>query len=78
MGLLLYVAVITRLDMAFAVLQLARFLINPEPLYHKVTDKVIHYLIGIKDLALYFGGFNDFEVVSNALFTDNTLDRKNS
>ena len=64
--------------MAFAVLRLARFLINPGPLYHKVTNKVINYLISIKNLALYFGGFNNFEVVSNALFADNTLDRKSS
>ena len=65
-------------DMAFAVSRLARFLINPGPLYHKVIDKVINYLINIKDLALYFGGFNDLEVVNDALFADNTLDRKNS
>ena len=70
-------AVTTRPDVAFAVSRLARFLINPGPLHHKVTDKVINYLMSIKDLALYFGGFNDLEVVSNALFADNTLDRKN-
>ena len=70
-------AVITRPDVAFAVSRLARFLINPGPLYHKVTNKVINYLISIKDLALYFGGFDDFEAVNNALFADNTLDRKN-
>ena len=64
--------------MAFAVLQLARFLINPGPLHHKAANKVINYLTSIKDLALYFGGFNNLEVVSNALFTNNTLNRKNS
>ena len=64
--------------MAFAVLRLARFLINPGPLYHKVADKVINYLASIKDLVLYFGGFNNLKVVNNALFTDNTLDRKSS
>ena len=64
--------------MAFAVLRLARFLINPGPLYHKVADKVINYLASIKNLALYFGGFNDLEVVSDALFADNTLDQKSS
>ena len=71
-------AVTTRLDMAFAVLRLARFLINPGPLYHKITNKVINYLINIKNLALYFGDFNNLEMVNNALFADNTLDRKNS
>ena len=62
--------------MAFAVSRLARFLINPDPLYHKVADKVISYLASIKNLALYFGGFNDFEVVNNVLFANNTLNRK--
>ena len=55
-----------------------RFLINPGPLYYKVANKVIGYLASIKDLALYFGGFNNLEVVSNLLFADNTLDRKSS
>ena len=69
-------AVTTRPDMAFTVLRLVRFLINPGPLYYKVVNKVIGYLISIKDLILYFGGFNNLEVVSNALFANNTLDRK--
>ena len=71
-------AVITRPDMAFAVSRLARFLINPGPLHHKVANKMINYLTSIKDLILYFGGFNNLEVVNNTLFADNTLDRKNS
>ena len=54
------------------VLRLARFLINPGPLYHKVTNKVINYLASIKDLTLYFGGFNNLKVVNNALFANNT------
>ena len=71
-------AVTTRPDIAFAVSQLTRFLINLGPLHHKAADKVINYLTRIKDLTLYFGGFNNLEVVSNALFADNTLDRKSS
>ena len=71
-------AVTTRPDVAFAVSRLARFLINPGPLYHKAVNKVINYLTSIKDLTLYFRGFNDLEVVNNALFANNTLDRKNS
>ena len=63
--------------MAFIMSQLTRFLINPGPLYHKVANKVINYLTNIKNLTLYFGGFNNLEVVSNALFADNTLNRKN-
>ena len=64
--------------MAFAVSRLVKFLINPGPLHHKVANKVIGYLINTKDLTLYFGGFNNLEVVNNALFADNTLDRKSS
>ena len=71
-------AVTTRPDIAFAVLRLIRFLINPGPLYYKIINKVINHLVSIKDLALHFGGFNDLEVVSDALFADNTLNRKNS
>ena len=62
--------------MAFAVSRLARFLINLGPLHYKVADKVINYLVSIKDLTLYFGGFNNLEVISDILFADNTLDRK--
>ena len=71
-------AVTTKPDMAFTVLRLARFLINPGPLHHKAANKVIGYLTSTKNLALHFGGFNDLEVVSDALFADNTLDRKSS
>ena len=67
-------AVTIRPDMAFTVSRLARFLINPGPLYHKVIDKVINYLISIKDLTLYFRGFNNFKMVNNVLFANNTLD----
>ena len=69
-------AVTTRPDVAFIVLQLARFLINPGLLHHKVANKVISYLARIKNLALHFGGFDNLEVVSDALFVNNTLDRK--
>ena len=67
-------AVTTRPDIAFAVSRLARFLINPGPLHYKVINKVIGYLINTKDLTLYFGGFNNLEVISDVLFADNTLD----
>ena len=69
-------AVTTKPDMAFMVSRLARFLINPGSLYYKVVNKVIGYLASIKNLTLYFGGFNNLEVVSDVLFANNTLDRK--
>ena len=64
--------------MAFTVSQLARFLINPGPLYHKAANKVINYLTSTKDLTLHFEGSNNLEVASNASFVNNTLNRKNS
>ena len=78
MGLLLYMTVTTRPNVAFAASRLARFLINLGPLYHKVANKMINYLVSIKDLALHFGGFNKLEVVSETSFANNTLDRKSS
>ena len=71
-------AITTRPDIAFTVSRLARFLINPGPLHHKVANKVINYLASIKNLTLHFGGSNDLEVASDASFANNTLDRKNS
>ena len=70
--------VTTRPNITFTVSRLARFLINPGPLHHKAANKVINYLTSIKNLTLYFRGFNNLKVISNALFADNTLDRKNS
>ena len=64
--------------MAFTVSRLARFLINPGLLHYKVANKVINYLVSIKDLTLYFGGFNNLKMVSNVLFMDNTLNQKSS
>ena len=69
-------AVITKPDMAFTVLRFVRFLINPGSLHHKITDKMINYLINIKTLTLHFGNFDNLKVVSIALFANNTLNRK--
>ena len=69
-------AVTTRPDIAFAVSRLVRFLINLGPLHHKVINKVINYLVSIKELALHFGDFNNLKVVNDVLFADNTLNRK--
>ena len=70
-------AVTTRLEVTFAVSRLARFLIDTGPLYYKTADKVISYLVGIKNLTFYLGDSDNLKVVNNTLFADNTLDRKN-
>ncbi|RYP32481.1 hypothetical protein DL768_011137 [Monosporascus sp. mg162] len=77
-GSILYVAVNTRPDIAFAVSRLARFNLNPSDAHHKAADRVILYLIGTKTLALQFGGKDSLDTWSDASFADNTIDRKSS
>jgi hypothetical protein len=77
-GSLLYAAVTTRPDIAFAVSRLSRFLTNPSPEHHAAADRILLYLKKHKHLGLQFGGGEDYEVSSDASFADNTLDRKSS
>jgi len=77
-GSLLYAAVITRPDIAFATSRLARFNANPSPEHQKAADRALCYLLRTRSYALQFGGGDDFEVASDASFADNSLDRKSS
>ena len=77
-GSLLYAAVTTRIDIAFAVSRLARFLTNPSPEHHAAADRVLHYLYRHRELGLLLGGSDDFLVATDASFADNTMDRKSS
>lgn len=77
-GSLLYAAVITRPDIAFAVSRLSRFLANPDEKHHAAADRVLHYLRSSRSLALQFGQDDHFRVASDASFADNSLDRKSS
>ncbi|KAL3708718.1 hypothetical protein TMatcc_006702 [Talaromyces marneffei ATCC 18224] len=77
-GLIMYAAVSTRPDVAFAVSRLARFLSNLGPKHYKAADKVLCYLERHRAYALRLGGGEDFSVSTDALFVDNTLDRKSS
>jgi hypothetical protein len=77
-GTLLYAAVITRPDVAFAVSCLARFNLNPSPQHQAAADRVIEYLLATKDYALKLGGEDGMATWSDASFADNTLDRKSS
>ena len=77
-GSLLYAAVTTRPDIAFATSRLSRFLTNPSPEHHAAADRVLLYLKGYRDYGLQFGGGDDFVVASDASFADNSLDRKSS
>ena len=77
-GSLLYAAVITRLDIAFAVSRLSRFITNPRTKHHEGADRVLHYLKNTRSLALQYGGDDHFRVASDASFADNSIDRKSS
>ncbi|KAF4474070.1 Retrovirus-related Pol polyprotein from transposon TNT [Colletotrichum fructicola Nara gc5] len=77
-GSILYAAVITRPDVAFAASKLARFNANPGPEHHKAADRVLLYLRKTASLALRFGGGDEFIVASDASFADDTEDRKSS
>jgi hypothetical protein len=77
-GSILYAAVITRPDIAFAVSRLARFSTNPGAEHHAEADRAIRYLSSTRALALQLGQGDDFEVASDASFADNTLDRTSS
>ncbi|RYP53215.1 hypothetical protein DL770_011001 [Monosporascus sp. CRB-9-2] len=77
-GSILYAAVITRPDIAFAASRLARFNMNPSPEHHAEANRLIRYLLETKYYALKYGGTDTFEVASDASFADNSIDRKSS
>jgi hypothetical protein len=77
-GSILYAAIITRPDIAFAVSRLARFNQNPGPEHHKAADRVLRYLYATRYHALQLGGGDTLVVASDASFADNSVDRKSS
>jgi len=77
-GSILYAAVTTRPDIAFASSRLSRFLSNPSDEHQNAADRVLLYLSSTRSLGLRLGGADTYEVASDASFADNTLDRKSS
>lgn len=81
-GSLLFAAIATRPDIAFAVSRLSRFNQQPGPQHHKAADRVFHYLYRTQDYCIRYGGdardLSSFICSSDASFADNTLDRKSS
>lgn len=75
-GSLLYIIIITRLDIVFVILRLARFNYKLGEEYYKDINRVLAYLYNIRFLALSLGREDLFEAYSNALFVNNILDRK--
>ena len=74
----MYAAVITRLDIAFAVSRFTRFNLSPGPDYYAAIDRVIEYLLVTATYALKLGGGDTFIIWSDASFADNIRDRKSS
>lgn len=60
-GALMYAALGTRPDIAFAVTTLSRFSSNPGPAHWDAVKRVFRYLNGTKKLWLWFGGVGDVE-----------------
>jgi hypothetical protein len=83
-GSLLYAAVVTRPDIAFAVSLMCRFNSNPSPRHRQEVDRILGYLIHTRDLELeYSVDVSDeskpvFEVSSDASFADDLETRKST
>ena len=81
-GSLLFAAIATRPDIAFAVSRLARFNQQPGKQHHEAADRVFHYLFHTQSYCIRYGGtsrdLSSFICASDASFADNTLDRKSS
>ena len=76
-GSILYAAVITRPDIAFAASRISRHNCNPGSTHQYAADRILNYLKKSRNFALQFGGLDDFEVSSDVSFADNP-DRKSS
>ena len=69
-------AIITCLNIAFAILKLSRFLTNPNPTHIQAANKVINYLLGTRTLRLKFEGGDELKIVINTSFINNTNNKK--
>jgi hypothetical protein len=82
-GTIMYAAVMTRPDVAFAASRLARFNQNPGPQHHQAADRALWYLIETRCLSLEYGTVpgceeDGLQVASDASFADNSADRRSS
>ena len=79
-GSLRYSQVFTRLDIAFVISLLGRYLSDPGQSHWKVAKKVLRYLQGTKDLMLTYRRTNTLEVVgfSDSNYTAYIDDKKST
>jgi len=52
-GLLLFLMLTTRLDLAYSIIKLARYTSNSSPIYANTVKRVFRYLKGFIDLGIY-------------------------
>jgi hypothetical protein len=80
-GSILYAAISTRPDIAFAASRLSRFNQRPGQIHQAAADRVIQYLYRTKHLCIQYGNQStatSLVCASDASFADNTIDRKSS
>jgi hypothetical protein len=80
-GSILYAAISTRPDIAFAAARLSRYNCQPGKTHQEAADRVIQYLYKTRYRCIQFGHEStatSFVCASDASFADNTLDRKSS
>jgi ABC-type branched-subunit amino acid transport system ATPase component len=75
---LLFAAISTRPNIAFAISRLAKFLNNPSSAHYKAADRALMYLYNTRQLFLRFCGQDNLVVASDASFANNSTDRKGS
>ena len=84
---ILFAAVVTRPDIAFAISRLSPYNTNPNESHHNAADRVLRYLYNTRGYSIQYGSTNtmtariydgDLICVSDTSFADNTLDRKTS
>jgi hypothetical protein len=80
-GSILYAAISTRPDIAFAAARLSRFNQRPGQAHQAAADRVLQYLYRTRHLCICYGNQStatSLICASDASFADNTLDRKSS
>jgi len=80
-GSILFSAVASRPDIAFAIARLSRFNQNPGPIHHQAADRLILFLYKTRFHCIKYGHestASSLVVASDASFADNSLDRKSS
>ena len=76
LGKLMYLAVGTRPDLAFAVNHLSQFSQRPGNEHMSALKRVFRYLRGTHTLGITFGGIGDIKIFCDADWANDTVDRR--